>query len=218
MKKRLVIASFLLILLSTISSEQSFVISKFNLKKIKIENNFLLKESDIKKLLIPFYDKNLIFLKNIEIQQALMQNSFIESFKIKKKYPSTLKIKIFEKRPIALLFDKKNKFYLSEKIDLIQFKDIPNYQNLPYIYGNKDDFKIFYNNLKKINFPLDTIKKYILHETNRWDLETKNNKIIKLPSKNYIKSLKSYLNLKNKNGFGKYELFDYRIRNQLILK
>ena len=107
MKKRLVIASFLLILLSTISSEQSFVISKFNLKKIKIENNFLLKESDIKNLLIPFYDKNLIFLKNIEIQQALMQNSFIESFKIKKKYPSTLKIKIFEKRPIALLFDKK---------------------------------------------------------------------------------------------------------------
>ena len=218
MKKRLVIASFLLILLSTISSEQSFVISKFNLKKIKIENNFLLKESDIKNLLIPFYDKNLIFLKNIEIQQALMQNSFIESFKIKKKYPSTLKIKIFEKRPIALLFDKENKFYLSEKIDLIQFKDIPNYQNLPYIYGNKDDFKIFYNNLKKTNFPLDTIKKYILHETNRWDLETKNNKIIKLPSKNYIKSLESYLNLKNKNGFGKYELFDYRIRNQLILK
>ena len=218
MKKRLVIASFLLILLSTISSEQSFVISKFNLKKIKIENNFLLKESDIKNLLIPFYDKNLIFLKNIEIQQALMQNSFIESFKIKKKYPSTLKIKIFEKKPIAVLFDKKNKFYLSEKIDLIQFKDIPNYQNLPYIYGNKDDFKIFYNNLKKTNFPLDTIKKYILHETNRWDLETKNNKIIKLPSKNYINSLESYLNLKNKNDFGKYELFDYRIRNQLILK
>ena len=218
MKKRLVIASFLLILLTTINSEHSFVITKFNLKKIKIENNFLLKESDIKNLLIRFYGKNLIFLKNIEIQQALMQNSFIESFKIKKKYPSTLKIKIFEKRPIALLFDKKNKFYLSEKIDLIQFKDIPNYQNLPYIYGNKDDFKIFYNNLNKINFPLDTIKKYILHETNRWDLETKNNKIIKLPSKNYIKSLKSYLNLKNKNGFGKYELFDYRIRNQLILK
>ena len=92
-----------------------------------------------------------------------MQNSFIDSFNIKKKYPSTLKIKIFEKRPIALLFDKKNKFYLSEKIDLIQFKDIPNYQNLPYIYGNKDDFKIFYNNLKKTNFPLDTIKKYILY-------------------------------------------------------
>jgi len=218
MKKRLVIASFLLILLSTISSEQSFVISKFNLKKIKIENNFLLKESDIKNLLIPFYDKNLIFLKNIEIQQALMQNSFIESFKIKKKYPSTLKIKIFEKRPIALLFDKKNKFYLSEKIDLIQFEDIPNHQNLPYVFGNKDDFKIFYNNLKKTNFPLDTIKKYILYETNRWDLETKNNKIIKLPSKNYINSLESYLNLKNKNDFGKYELFDYRIRNQLILK
>ena len=147
-----------------------------------------------------------------------MQNSFIESFNIKKKYPSTLKVKIFEKKPIVILQNKKNKFYLSEKIDLIEFKNFPNYQNLPYVLGNKDDFKIFYKNLKKINFPLDIIKKYTLFESNRWDLETKNNQVIKLPSKNYTKSLENFLNLKNKNDFEKYELFDYRISNQLILK
>ena len=147
-----------------------------------------------------------------------MQSSYIASFNIQKKYPSTLKIKIFEKKPIAILLNNKKKFYLSERIDLIEFKKIPNYQNLPYIFGNREDFKIFYNNLKKINFPFEIIKKYILYETNRWDLETKNNKIIMLPSQNYIKSLKNYLNLKNKNGFERYELFDYRISNQLILK
>ena len=38
MKKRLVIALFLIILLTTIDSKQSFVISKFNLKTIIIEN------------------------------------------------------------------------------------------------------------------------------------------------------------------------------------
>ena len=147
-----------------------------------------------------------------------MKNSFIESFNVKKKYPSTLKIKIFEKKPIAVLFSKKNKFYLSEKMDLFEFRNLPNYQTLPYVFGNKDDFKIFYKNLKKINFPLDIIAKYTLYETNRWDLKTKNNQVIKLPSKNYTKSLESYLKLKNKNGFEKYELFDYRINNQLILK
>ena len=113
---------------------------------------------------------------------------------------------------------KKKKFYLSEKIDLIEFKNLPNYQTLPYILGNKDDFKIFYNNLKKMNFPLDIIKKYTLFETNRWDLETKNKEIIKLPSRNYSKSLENFLNLKSKNDFEKYKLFDYRISNQLILK
>ena len=218
MKKRLIIALSLLILLTTINLQQSFVISKFNLKTIVIENNLLLKDKDIKNSLIPFYNKNLIFLNNNEFKKVLMQNSFIESFNIKKKYPSTLKVKIFEKKPIVILQNKKNKFYLSEKIDLIEFKNFPNYQNLPYVLGNKDDFKIFYNNLKKINFPLDIVQKYTFYEINRWDLETKNNQVIKLPSKNYTKSLENFLNLKSKNDFEKYKLFDYRISNQLILK
>ena len=218
MKKRLVIALSLLILLTTINSQQIFNISKFNLKTIVIKNNLLIKNEEIKKLLIPFYNKNLLFLDNNKIKKALMQNSFIESFNIKKIYPSTLIIRIFEKKPIAVLFNKKNKYYLSERIDLIEFQNLPNYQALPYILGNKDDFKIFYNNLKKINFPVDTIEKYIFYETNRWDLKTKNNQVIKLPSKRYTKSLENFLNLKSKNDFEKYQLFDYRISNQLILK
>jgi len=218
MKKRLVIAISLLILLTTISSQQKFFISKFNLKKIIIENNFLLKDKDLKNLLAPIYGKNLLFLKNAEVKKALMKNNFIESFNIKKKYPSTLKIQIFEKKIIAILFDKKNKFYLSERLDLIEFKNLPNYQNLPYIIGNKDDFETFYNNLKKINFPFDIVVKYSLYESKRWDLETKNNEVIKLPSKNYIESLENYINLKNKSSFEKYKIYDYRINNQLILK
>ncbi len=217
MKKRLVIAISLLILLTTISTQKSIVISKFNLKKIIIENNLLLKDKEIINLLTPFYNKNLIFLENAEVRKALMQNSFIDGFKIKKKYPNTIKIKIFEKTPIAVIIEQKKKFYLSDKIDLIEFKSLSNYQDLPYVFGNKDNFKIFYSNLKKIDFPLNIIKKYTFYETNRWDLETKNNKIIKLPSENYIKSLENYLNLKSKNDFEKYKLFDYRIRNQLIL-
>ena len=217
MKKRIVIGLGLLILLTTITSQQKIVISKFNLKEINIKNNILTKKKDIKKLLFPIYNKNLIFLKNLEIEKALMQNSFIESFEIKKKYPNTLTIKIFEKKPIAILQYNKNKFYLSEKIELIKFENLSNYQNLPYVIGSKEDFEIFYNSLNKINFPLDQIKKYTLYESKRWDLETVNNKLIRLPAKDYIKSIKNYLNLINNNDFKKYKLFDYRINNQLIL-
>jgi len=217
MKKRIVIGLGLLILLTTITSQQKIVISKFNLKEINIENNILTKKKDIKKLLFPIYNKNLIFLKNLEIEKALMQNSFIESFEIKKKYPNTLTIKIFEKKPIAILQYNKNKFYLSEKIELIKFENLSNYQNLPYVIGSKEDFEIFYNSLNNINFPFDQIKKYTLYESKRWDLETVNNKLIRLPAKDYIKSIKNYLNLINNNDFKKYKLFDYRINNQLIL-
>ena len=218
MKKRTIIAVALLILLTTITSQQKIVISKFNIITIEIENNSLLQKKDIKKLLYKIYNKNLIFLKNKEIERALMQNSFVESFKIKKIYPNTLKIEIFEKKPIAILLNKKSKFYLSEKIDLIEFINLENFKNLPYVFGNKDDFKIFYDDLIKINFPTDKIKKYTLYETNRWDIETTDKKIIKLPNKDYIESLQSYLDLKNKSEFKKYDVFDYRINNQLILR
>tara|TARA_B100002051_G_scaffold275455_1_gene319570 strand:- start:2895 stop:3551 length:657 start_codon:yes stop_codon:yes gene_type:complete len=218
MKKRILFALLLLIFLTTINSQKSIVISKFNLEEIIIDNNFLVNDEEVKKLLAPIYNKNLIFLKNKEIEKLLTQNSYIESFIIKKKYPDTLKIQIHEKQPIAILVNKKNKFFLSEKIDLIEFTKNQNYRNLPYIFGNKEDFKILFNELKKINFPFEIIKKYTLYESNRWDLETFNNKVIKLPTSDYIKSLKNYLDNKDKVNFIKYKVFDYRIQGQLILK
>ena len=218
MKKRLVISFVLLILLTTIYPLQKISISDFSLKEIEIENNFLLKDKEIKKLLLPLYNKNLISLNYSEIENAIMKNSFIESFKVKKKYPNNLKIKVFEKKPIAILYNEKKKYYLSEKIELIEFKNLDGYQNLPIVFGNQPEFKNLYKNLKKINFPLDIIKKYTFFESNRWDLETKNKKIIKLPNSNYVKSLENYLEIKKKDSFQKFFIFDYRIKDQLILK
>ena len=218
MKKRVVIAFILLILLTTISTKQKIIFSNFHVTKIEILNNILISEREIVKLLNPILDKNIIFLKNAEIEKLLLQNTFIESFNVKKKYPNTIKIKIFEKQPIAILFDKKKKYYLSKKIELIEFNNMKNFKNLPYVFGNKSEFKVLYNNLAKIDFPFDKIKRYTLFGVNRWDLETIDNSTIRLPPKNYTKSLKNYLDLMNKKEFRKYKVFDYRINNQLILK
>ena len=218
MNIRILIAITLFITLTTITSQSKIVFSKFKINKINIENNSLLEEEEIKKLLFKIYDQNLILLKSEEIENALMQNSFIDSFNIKKKYPNTLNIEIFEKKPIVVLQTKKNKFYLTEKNDLINFKNFKEYKDLPYVIGNKEEFKIFYHNLKKMNFPTRLIKKYTLYELNRWDLETANKKIIKLPYENYTSSLKRYLEMQNKSGFKKYKIFDFRIKDQLILK
>ncbi len=218
MTKQTIIAVVLFILLTTITSKQKINTSKFDLKEIKIENNFLIKKDELRKLLTPIYEKNLIFLSNVEVENVLKQNNFIKSFNIKKRYPNTLIIKIFERRPIAILIDNKKKFYLSEEIMLMDFKTLQNYKDLPYIFGNRLAFESFYNNLKKINFPLNYIKKFTLHKSNRWNLETKDKKIVKLPSENYIKSLDNFLNIKDKSDFKKFKIFDYRIDSQLILK
>ena len=217
MKKRLIFAAALLIFLSTVTLKNELVISKFKLKEVIVENNSILKKKNIKNLLNPIYGENLLLIKNNDIKTALMQNDFIESFQMKK-YPNTLKIKINEKKPIAILINKKKKYYLSEKIDLIKFRNIKKYGDLPYILGNINDFEVFYNNLKTINFPFEIISRYTFYETRRWDLETINKKIIKLPVKNYNSSLNSYLEIINKNDFNKYKIMEYRLENQLILK
>ena len=66
MKKRTLIAIALLTLLTTISFPNWQPVTKFNLKIINIENNYLLKENEIKKSLLPLYDKNLFFLNQIK--------------------------------------------------------------------------------------------------------------------------------------------------------
>ena len=61
------------------------------------------------------------------------QKNFIEGLKIKKIYPSTLKIEIFEKKPIAIIIDENKKFFLGKNNDLINYREISKHNNLPII-------------------------------------------------------------------------------------
>ena len=58
------------------------------------------------------YPLNLIFLNFTDIEKKLKKNDFIENFEIKKIYPNKLKIKIYEAKPLAILQNKKKKFYV----------------------------------------------------------------------------------------------------------
>ena len=42
-------------------------------------------------------------------------------------------------------------------------------------------------------------------------------KVIKLPIKNYLSSLKNFMLSKANSNFNNYKIFDYRIKDQLIL-
>jgi len=218
MKNRLIIAVSLFLLLTTITTQKKLLLPNFYLTNISIENNFFLKDEEITETLSSIYSKNLIFLSNREIQNVLSKNDLIDSFKIRKIYPDTLKITIIEKKPITVLQTKKEKFFLSEKIEVISFRELKNVLDLPYIYGDEKNFKILYENLEKIKFPISIIKNFTLFGSNRWDLLTNNKQTIKLPSKNYTKNLENYLELRKRKNFEKYEIFDYRIEGQLILK
>mgnify|MGYP001176363563 CR=1 FL=1 len=219
MKNRLFLALVFLLLLSTYKIQNNFNFNNyFKIKEISIENNKILNSSEVKNELSFLYEKNLFFLKNKTIKKELKKNSFLESFEIKKIYPNKIIIKIFEKKPIAILQDKKQKYYFTDKNEIMKFIEIKKYNDLPLVFSNKDSFNLFYQNLKKINFPIYKVKSFYLFESNRWDLITKKNQTVKLPNNNYLESLNNFLKLEINKNFEKYKIFDYRINNQLILK
>ena len=183
-----------------------------------VENNKYIETNEIKKELSFLLNSNLFLLKNKDISENLKDDTFIESFEIKRIYPNKLKIKIYEKKPIAILQNKKKKYYFTNKNELVTYRNLVEFQNLPVVFGDRDNFKNFYNNLKKIRYPVNSIKSLYYFESQRWDLLTKKNKLVKLPNKNYIKSLVNFLSIKDRDNFAKYKTFDYRINDQLILK
>ncbi len=218
MKNRFIVGAVLLILFTTFILQKKISINKFKVKEIKIENNKILKEYELKADLSFLYNKSMIFLNSYEIEKKIKEKSFIKRLEVKKIYPNKLIIRIFEKEPIAILINKNQKFFLGRKYDLIEYKKIPKYNNLPTIFGDKENFRSLLLNLKKINFPIDQIQSYFLFGSNRWDIKMRNKKIIKLPPQNYDFSLKNFLKINDKRNFEKYKIFDYRLNNQLILR
>ena len=218
MKKSLLGLIILFILLTTYTPKFNFIVnSNLHIQKIKVENNSIIKTDEIKKKLSFLYKKNLFFLNIKDIEENLKSETFIESFSIKKIYPNTLKLVIVEKKPIAVLQNKKKIFYISDKGDLINFINIEIYNDLPTVFGNGKNFYSLYQDLQNIKFPLETIKSFYFFESGRWDLIMYDDKVIKLPINNYLFSLKNFMLSKSNSSFNNYKIFDYRIKDQLIL-
>ena len=189
----------------------------FTIRNIKVENNNILDSNEILKELDNLKGKSLFSLDKEIIKSAMNKFDFVSSFEVKKIYPTTIKLKIFEKKPVAIYVEKENKFYISEKGDLIEYIELENYSDLPLLFGKSKNFNNFFEDLKNINFPVSDIKSFYNFEIGRWDITLNDGKVIKLPKENYVAMLKNFLSIKKDNSFDDYKIFDYRIKDQLIL-
>jgi cell division protein FtsQ len=197
------------------SSNKSFV---FPIKEIIIENTLALDQKLIMNELHYLHGRNLFFLNLREVKNSIIKFDFVSSFKIRKIYPNSIKIHIYEKTPVAIYIVKKNKFYLTEDGSLIKYLKIEKFNELPLVFGKNIKFKEFFSNMKSISFPLELIESLHYFEIGRWDIKLKNKKVIKLPVNNYIKKVKNFITINKNKSFDKYSIFDYRINDQLILK
>jgi len=211
---------FIFFILSTYNikdNKESFSIF-FPIKEILITNNIATNLFELKSDFNFLINTSLFFLNEEKILITTNKHDFISSIQLKKKYPNTLKIKISEKIPVATQIMGKKKFYITNDNRKINFIDLKIYNDLPSIFGKHKNFDIFYNELKEYNFKISEIKAFYYFDAGRWDIVLKNEKIIKLPKKNYLSLLLKINSMLYDNSFSKYKIFDFRIKNQLILQ
>ncbi len=190
----------------------------FEIDKIEIRNLKILEEKRIKNLFYnELYGSSLLILDKKKINSILNDNKLIEYIELKKIYPSKLQIIIHEKETIAIINFKQTKYYLTKSGEEIEFFQNFILEKLPNIFGKQKNFLEVYSALSKLKFPISEIRSFYYFDIGRWDIILNNNKVIKLPVINFVDSLKNYMELNKKINFKKYSIFDYRIKDQLIL-
>ena len=221
MKKFLIIFSSALLLVTLTTFNPNNLKTGFNFFKIKTIEIKNLQVLDKKKIKNSFYKElsgsSLLILDEKKIDKVLEYNELIDYLEFKKIYPSKLQIIVYEKETIAIINYKQRTFYLTKNGEEITFFKNHMLEKLPNIFGKQKNFLKIYSALTQLGFPISEIKSFYYFDIGRWDIILKNNKVIKLPIKNFISSLNNYMELEKKISLEKYSIFDYRIKDQLIL-
>ena len=192
----------------------------FRIKKIIIINNYLIKKENIISKLNSLYSKNIILIKRKDIEESLENVNFLKKIEVKKKYPDTIIVKIFETKPIGILFKDKKEYLLDSSANLIEIGDSKDFAELPNIIGNDAENNIinFLNQLKKNKFPINNIKNFSYFKIGRWDVELLDNRIIKFPHNADNSIIKKTIELLSRKDFQNYKIIDLRIDGKIIVE
>ena len=163
------------------------------------------------------FSKNILTVNKEKINQVILQYNIVEEYNVKKIYPSRLEVQIKPTQLIArissnsqLLVGANGKLILNET----------NNKTLPYIFGefNSKEFLKFKKNIDKSKFNFIDFKSISYFPSNRWDILTANDILIKLPEDNLLTSLNVANKIIKDNQFKGSEVIDLRVFNQLNLK
>ncbi len=218
-KNKLYIYLFIFLLLSTLNN-QKIIKSKlfdFNINQVKVsglsEKNNLLILKDIQKFILG----NIFSLKKEFFLEILKKNNLISSFEIKKIYPNTLEVKIEKTEFLGVTNVNGNYFFIGSNGKLINYNNLE--KNLPYVFGkvNINKYIEFVKTVKKSNFKFNKIKEIYFFPSGRWDIKTKDDRLLKLPMENLISQLNSVEKVSKNEKFQSVKIIDLRFKNKIII-
>jgi len=215
--KKIFLYFFLLFLFGSITNI-SFQNSKLlSLKNITVsglddENNLDI-INNLKRLKL----NNIFFLNEEKIKNVIEINPLIENYKISKIYPDTLDVKIDKTKFLGKINQDGRILFLGSNGKFSEY--ILENQKLPFIFGKPKiqeflDLKKIIDESKFSNFEIEN---FYFYPSKRWDIELKNNIVLKLPKDDIKISLDYSFNFLKNNNFKNNKVIDARVKNQIIL-
>tara|TARA_B110000027_G_scaffold69365_1_gene74180 strand:- start:3278 stop:3958 length:681 start_codon:yes stop_codon:yes gene_type:complete len=215
-KKKIILYLLFLFILSTTSGKftedqntYSSKINQINIEGLSDEDN-----SKIYNELDGLFYKNILFVRKQEIQKIIKKYNIIEEYNVKKIYPSIINITIKPTKFIARLSSNNKLVGANGKL----INGNKNSEILPYIFGefNSRDFLNLKKDITHSKFTFTEFKTLYFFPSNRWDILTYDDILIKLPQNNVSKSLNLAHKLVGNIDFKNQNLIDLRINNHLI--
>ena len=214
--KKILIYFFLLLIVGSINN-----IKLNNLKFTEVNIEITGIEESEKKIILENINNlnlsNYFFINRNEIMKIINSISLVEKFSIFKKYPDTLKIKIQQTKFLAKINYKGKEYFVGENGKLI--KNTFSNKSLPYIFGKPDinEFLLFKKMIDQSKLSYKEIKNFYFFPSKRWDIELRNNTIIKLSKNTNIDSINTVFKFLGDKNFNNLNIVDARINNQIIL-
>ena len=215
--KKILIYLFIFFSLGTYNKQE---FSKLSLPKIDNYNITGLSESKNKQIykeLLNLQNKSLFFLKKKEVKEIIDKHKIVERFFVFKNYPSNLSITIEKTNYLALTKIDGFNFYIGSNGNLIEAKSYS--IDLPFLFGDIEITEFL--KLKEIidgsNFHYTDIKNLYYFKSKRWDIETKDDLIIKLPIDKLKTSFEILSKIYKNEKFKDLKIIDLRQNNLVIL-
>ena len=218
-KNKIIIYLIFLLVLSTTSGKFLKKQKKYSLKinSIKVFGLTIAKNIEIQNDLNNVFYQNIFFIGKKEIKKIINKHNIVEEYNIKKIYPSTLNIEIKPAKFLAKISNYNNLIIGSNgKLISVEQSDI----SLPYIFGefSSKEFLEFIQNIEVSKFNFVEFKAVYFFPSNRWDIVTIDNVLIRLPENNVFESLNMAYKIIASIQFKDKDTIDLRVKNHLVVK
>ena len=215
--KKIILYLFILLFLATPNNKKFL---KFNLdKEFSFEISSLSEFNDKKIIdeLLNYKNQNLFLLNEKKIIEIINKYKIIEDYTIYKNYPSNLVVKFKKTQFLAKTQKEGSYYYIGSNGKLIKIEN--DTEDLPIIFGTVDtmEFLRLKNLIDNSIFDFRDIKNLYYFKSKRWDIETKDGLLLKLPKENLSKSFKLFTDIISNKNFQNSNIIDLRQSNQIIL-